>query len=168
MEILSLATQKGVCVYAVKGNWQLNNSIQSKIVAMAFAMASDLDVANGIEKVVRSLINTLSASAVTSVLPFDNLDFVMYHDLTGTPPPTDAESIQQRKTVVEEVYALLIIKKLWREARRLVNMVDKVLRSIILAESAWIWGRLKKRYSVTKRHSCSAERVGIAEKRGFD
>src|ERR1700716_575884 len=32
MEILSLATQKGVCVYAVKGNWQLNNSIQSKIV----------------------------------------------------------------------------------------------------------------------------------------
>src|SRR5713101_4228176 len=28
MEILSIATQKGVCVYAVKGNWQLNNSIQ--------------------------------------------------------------------------------------------------------------------------------------------
>lgn len=26
MEILSLATQKGIRVYAVKGNWQLNNS----------------------------------------------------------------------------------------------------------------------------------------------
>ncbi len=44
MEILSLATQKGVCVYAVKGNWQLNNSIQSKIVAMAFAMAAEISV----------------------------------------------------------------------------------------------------------------------------
>ncbi len=43
MEILSLATQKGVCVYAVKGNWQLNNSIQSKIVAMAFAMAAEIE-----------------------------------------------------------------------------------------------------------------------------
>src|SRR5260370_31876631 len=35
MEILSLAMQKGIRIYAVKGNWQLNNSIQSKIVAMA-------------------------------------------------------------------------------------------------------------------------------------
>ena len=43
MEILSLATQKGVCVYTVKGNWQLNNSIQSKIVAMAFAMAAEIE-----------------------------------------------------------------------------------------------------------------------------
>ncbi len=43
MEILSLATQKGACVYAVKGNWQLNNSIQSKIVAMAFAMAAEIE-----------------------------------------------------------------------------------------------------------------------------
>jgi DNA invertase Pin-like site-specific DNA recombinase len=43
MEILSLAMQKGVRVYAVKGNWQLNNSIQSKIVAMAFAMAAEIE-----------------------------------------------------------------------------------------------------------------------------
>lgn len=43
MEILSLAMQKGVHVYAVKGNWQLNNSIQSKIVAMAFAMAAEYE-----------------------------------------------------------------------------------------------------------------------------
>ncbi len=43
MEILSLATQKGIRVYAVKGNWQLNNSIQSKIVAMAFAMAAEIE-----------------------------------------------------------------------------------------------------------------------------
>ena len=43
MEILSIATQKGINVYAVKGDWQLTNSIQSKIVAMAFSMASEIE-----------------------------------------------------------------------------------------------------------------------------
>ena len=43
MEILSIATQKGVELYAIKGNWQLDSSIQSKIVAMAFSMASEIE-----------------------------------------------------------------------------------------------------------------------------
>jgi len=43
MEILSIATQKGINVYAVKGDWQLTNSIQSKIVAMAFSMAAEIE-----------------------------------------------------------------------------------------------------------------------------
>ena len=43
MEILSVATQKGVNVYAVKGNWCLDGSLQSKIVAMAFALASEIE-----------------------------------------------------------------------------------------------------------------------------
>lgn len=43
MEILSVASQKGIQVYAVKGNWRLDNSIQSKIVAMAFAIASEIE-----------------------------------------------------------------------------------------------------------------------------
>jgi len=43
MEILSAAVEKGVRVYAVKGNWTLDNSIQSKIVAMAFSMASEIE-----------------------------------------------------------------------------------------------------------------------------
>lgn len=43
MEILSIATQQGLHIYAVKGNWQLDNSIQSKIVAMAFAMAAEIE-----------------------------------------------------------------------------------------------------------------------------
>ncbi|MBW2202116.1 MAG: recombinase family protein [Deltaproteobacteria bacterium] len=43
MEILSVASQQGVHIYAVKGNWQLDDSIQSKIVAMAFAMASEIE-----------------------------------------------------------------------------------------------------------------------------
>ncbi|MEI6080499.1 MAG: recombinase family protein [bacterium] len=43
MEILSVCNQKGICIYAVKGNWTLNNSIQSKIVAMAYALASEIE-----------------------------------------------------------------------------------------------------------------------------
>ena len=43
MEILSIAAQEGVNVYAVKGNWQLDRSIQSKIIAMAFSMAAEIE-----------------------------------------------------------------------------------------------------------------------------
>lgn len=43
MEILSIAMQRGIHIYAVKGNWQLDNSIQSKIVAMAFSMAAEIE-----------------------------------------------------------------------------------------------------------------------------
>ena len=43
MEILSIAMQKGVSIYAVKGNWQLDQSIQSKIIAMAFSMAAEIE-----------------------------------------------------------------------------------------------------------------------------
>lgn len=43
MEILSIASQKQVNIYAVKGNWQLDQSIQSKIVAMAFSMAAEIE-----------------------------------------------------------------------------------------------------------------------------
>ena len=43
MEILSVSLDKGVAVYAVKGNWKLDDSIQSKIVAMAFSMAAEIE-----------------------------------------------------------------------------------------------------------------------------
>ena len=43
MEILSVSLEKGVAVYAVKGNWKLDNSIQSKIIAMAFSMAAEIE-----------------------------------------------------------------------------------------------------------------------------
>jgi DNA invertase Pin-like site-specific DNA recombinase len=43
MEILSIATNKGINVYAVKGDWQLGSSIQSKIIAMAFSMAAEIE-----------------------------------------------------------------------------------------------------------------------------
>jgi len=43
MEILSLAAEKKIKVYAVKGDWQLDGSIQSKIMAMVFAMAAEIE-----------------------------------------------------------------------------------------------------------------------------
>lgn len=43
MKILSIASQKGINLYAVKGNWQLDGTIQSKIMAMAFAMAAEIE-----------------------------------------------------------------------------------------------------------------------------
>ncbi|MGA2911471.1 MAG: recombinase family protein [Candidatus Levyibacteriota bacterium] len=43
MEILSVATQKGLSVYSVKGSWELNDSIQSKLIAMCFSMASEIE-----------------------------------------------------------------------------------------------------------------------------
>lgn len=43
MEILSIATQKGISIYSIKGNWQLDQSIQSKIIAMAFSMAAEIE-----------------------------------------------------------------------------------------------------------------------------
>jgi DNA invertase Pin-like site-specific DNA recombinase len=43
MEILSLASQKGLQIFAVKGNWHLDGTIQSKIIAMAFSMAAEIE-----------------------------------------------------------------------------------------------------------------------------
>lgn len=43
MEILSLAMRQNIQIYTVKGNWELNDSIQSKIVAMAFSMAAEIE-----------------------------------------------------------------------------------------------------------------------------
>jgi DNA invertase Pin-like site-specific DNA recombinase len=43
MEILSIAAQKGIALYAVKGEWQLDGTMQSKIMAMVFAMAAEIE-----------------------------------------------------------------------------------------------------------------------------
>lgn len=43
MEILKIAKDKDVNVYAVKGNWTLNGSLESKIVGMVFAMAAEIE-----------------------------------------------------------------------------------------------------------------------------
>jgi len=43
MEILALAVKKGVRIYAAKGGWSLDDTIQSKILAMVFAMAAEIE-----------------------------------------------------------------------------------------------------------------------------
>jgi DNA invertase Pin-like site-specific DNA recombinase len=43
MEILSIVKEKGIHIYAIKGKWELDDSIQSKILALAFAMASEIE-----------------------------------------------------------------------------------------------------------------------------
>jgi len=43
MEILAIAAEKGIHIYAVKGNWHLDESIQSKIIAMAFSIAAEIE-----------------------------------------------------------------------------------------------------------------------------
>lgn len=43
MEILSIATHKGIKVYAIKGDWQLDHSLQSKVIAMAFSIAAEIE-----------------------------------------------------------------------------------------------------------------------------
>ena len=43
MEILSIASPAGIRVYAIKGAWRLDETIQSKIIAMAFFMAAEID-----------------------------------------------------------------------------------------------------------------------------
>jgi DNA invertase Pin-like site-specific DNA recombinase len=43
MEVLSLATNKQINIFAVKGNWNLDGTIQSKIVAVVFSMAAEIE-----------------------------------------------------------------------------------------------------------------------------
>jgi DNA invertase Pin-like site-specific DNA recombinase len=43
MEIISEAKQKEINIYAIKNNWTLNGSIESKILLMVFSMASEIE-----------------------------------------------------------------------------------------------------------------------------
>jgi DNA invertase Pin-like site-specific DNA recombinase len=43
MEILSVATDRGLRVFAAKGNWSLDDSLPSKIVASVLAMAAEIE-----------------------------------------------------------------------------------------------------------------------------
>ena len=43
MEVLSFAVRRKIKVFASKGNWDLNGSIQSKVVAMCFSMAAEIE-----------------------------------------------------------------------------------------------------------------------------
>lgn len=43
MEILSIAKTKGVAIYDVRNGWELNGSLQSKVMAMCFSIAAEIE-----------------------------------------------------------------------------------------------------------------------------
>jgi DNA invertase Pin-like site-specific DNA recombinase len=43
MEILSIATSKQIKIFSVKGAWNLDGTLQSKVMAMAFSMAAEIE-----------------------------------------------------------------------------------------------------------------------------
>ena len=43
MEILSVAKRKGIAIYDVKNGWELNNSLQSEVMAFCFSIASQIE-----------------------------------------------------------------------------------------------------------------------------
>lgn len=43
MEILAISREKGIFIYDVKNGWELNGSIQSKVLAMAFSIAAEIE-----------------------------------------------------------------------------------------------------------------------------
>lgn len=63
MEIISIATEKGIKIYTVKGNWQLDDSIQSKVMAMVFSMASEIE-RDLISKRTKEALQTKKASGI--------------------------------------------------------------------------------------------------------
>lgn len=58
MEIISIAVEKGIKIYTVKGGWQLDDTIQSKVMAMVFSMAAEIE---------RDLISKRTKEALNSV-----------------------------------------------------------------------------------------------------
>ncbi|PKN77209.1 MAG: resolvase [Deltaproteobacteria bacterium HGW-Deltaproteobacteria-10] len=43
MEIMAVAKEKGIAIYDVKNKWELNGSIQSKVMAMVFSIAAEIE-----------------------------------------------------------------------------------------------------------------------------
>ena len=43
LEVLKVAKEKGISVYAIKGGWSLNGSIQSKLLAMILGMLAEVE-----------------------------------------------------------------------------------------------------------------------------
>lgn len=43
MEVLSIVKDKEINIYAVKGQWKLDDSLQSRILAMAFSIAAEVE-----------------------------------------------------------------------------------------------------------------------------
>jgi len=87
MQILSIASEKGLRVYAVKGDWKLDDSIQSKLIAMCFSMAAEIE---------RDLISKRTKEALQALKQSGKK--------LGRPPGTGKSKLDQYR---EEIIALL-------------------------------------------------------------
>lgn len=63
MEIISIAVEKGIKIYTVKGGWQLDDTIQSKVMAMVFSMAAEIE-RDLISKRTKEALNSIRLSGV--------------------------------------------------------------------------------------------------------
>jgi DNA invertase Pin-like site-specific DNA recombinase len=63
MEILGRLLERGAFVYAVKGNWRLDNGIQSKIIAVVMAMAAEIERELIAERTTEALASRKAMSA---------------------------------------------------------------------------------------------------------
>lgn len=63
MEIIAIATQKGIKMYTVKGGWQLDDTIQSKVMAMVFSMVAEIE-RDLISKKTKEALQTKKANGV--------------------------------------------------------------------------------------------------------
>jgi DNA invertase Pin-like site-specific DNA recombinase len=63
MEIIAIATQKGIKMYTVKGGWQLDDTIQSKVMAMVFSMVAEIE-RDLISKRTKEALQTKKANGV--------------------------------------------------------------------------------------------------------
>ena len=43
MEIMAVAKEKGIAIYDIKNGWDLNGTIQSKVMAMVFSIAAEIE-----------------------------------------------------------------------------------------------------------------------------
>lgn len=64
MEIISIAIEKGIKIYTVKGGWQLDNTIQSKVMAMVFSMVAEIE-RDLISKRTKEALQAVKLSGVT-------------------------------------------------------------------------------------------------------
>lgn len=94
MEILSIATQRGIKVYAAKGDWSLDGTIQSKLVAMCFSMAAEIE---------RDLISQRTKAALATRKAAGQR--------LGRPPGPGASKLDKSREEIVELLGMGVMRK---------------------------------------------------------
>ena len=113
MEILSIAKRKEIAIYDIKNGWELNGDLHSKILAMAFSIAAEIE---------RDLISKRTIEGLKAARAKGKL--------LGRPPGPGKSKLDQHK---EEIVALLrngsaknfVAKRYKTSAGNLINWIQK-------------------------------------------